>query len=196
MLQFGLKMTFRPILMSLLFSLPMTVFFWIVFPHFYGALIGLSVYLIFFILYYYPASKFLFDYWEDDGDVIRYNDILNPKRRILMMMFPHTVPLKTIKKSDIKTISNDGDFGKLWQPSFIYNYTMGLGFQNSIMTRVHTPVGLVLTMKDGQVIYLMVSRDYSYDTKKTVARVEQFLNQFDKSQVIITKNASRTIKLA
>lgn len=195
MLTFGKKVNYRPWILSIAFGVLVGTIVsglsWQI-----SVLAGVIVFLISFFLYYYMAAAvFLYDYWEVDKDYIRYNDITNFKRRLYLLLFPNLIPLKSVKKSDVVSITTDGDYGKLWQPPFMVNWSMyGLG--NSVMTRIKTPVGLTLNMKNGQKINLTVSRDYAYNTEKTVKMVDQFLNEFQPSQVKIGATASHALKIS
>lgn len=195
MLTFGKKVDYRPWILSIFFGVlvgaVVSALSWKI-----SVLVGIIVFLISFFLYYYMATAvFLYDYWEVGQNYIRYNDIINPQRRLLSLLFPNLVPLKSVKKSDVVSITTDGDYGKLWQPPFMIFYAPIYAAETPIMTRVHTPVGLTLNMKDGQKINLTVSRDYAYNTEKTIKMVDQFLGEFQPSQIKIGEAASHTLKL-
>ena len=74
MLKFGKKVTYRPLIISILFTLipliPAIKFNW---PLAY--LLSLVVFSIIFFVYYLFNLPTTFNYWEADVNVIRYNDM-------------------------------------------------------------------------------------------------------------------------
>ncbi|PMD73138.1 hypothetical protein [Companilactobacillus nuruki] len=182
MFKFGKKVNYRPILVSLAFALIPIIGI----GHFYplrGILAGLLVFLLVVLIYYLPNLSILFSYWQADNNEIKFNDMSNLSHRLTMILLPFKNQLSTIKEKDIHSITV---LGKLEDPKEM-TYAMQVGAYYAILTpiisMIKNPVSLELTMNNGQKVQLSISRDYAYDHKKTIAKLDQFFGSLDNTQI-------------
>lgn len=181
MFKFGKKVNYRPILVSLAFALIPIIGI----GHFYplrGILAGLLVFLLVILIYYLPNLPILFSYWQADNNEIKFNDMSNLSHRLTMILLPFK-QLSTINEKDIQSITI---LGKL-EDTKEMTYAMQVGAYYAILTpiisMIKNPVSLELTMNNGQKVQLSISRDYAYDHKKTIAKLNQFFDTLDNTQI-------------
>ena len=184
MLKFGKKVTYRPILVSFYYALiPLIAAIYTQWPIMY--LVGLAVFLTVLFVYYLPNLPLIFNYWETDEDMIRYNDMTSYKHRISMILLPHKNQLVTINKKDIQSITVTGkinDPNEITTPIQVTGYYAVL---TPILSMIKNPITLNLIMKNGQKIELSVSRDFAYNNKKTIEKLNQFFDSLDDTQIKI-----------
>ena len=184
MLKFGKKVTYRPLIISILFTLipliPAIKFNW---PLAY--LLSLVVFSIIFFVYYLFNLPTTFNYWEADVNVIRYNDMKKISSRLVMMLASFKNQLTTIKKQDIQSITVNGKLANPDEVAVPLQVTAYYAVLTPILSMIKNPVTLELTMKDGQTISLSVARDYAYSNKKTIEKLNQFFDSLDDAQIKI-----------
>lgn len=184
MLKFGKKVSYRPILVSFYFTLiPLIAAIAGHFPIMY--LVSLAVFLTVLLAYYLPNLPLIFNYWEADQDTISYNDMTTYKRRISMILVPHKNQLVTINKKDIQSITVTGKINNPDEITTPLEVTGYFAVLTPLLSMLKNPITLNLVMTDGQTIELSVSRDFAYDNKKTIEKLNQFFDSLDDSQIKI-----------
>jgi hypothetical protein len=184
MLKFGKKVSYRPILVSFYFTLiPLIAAIAGHFPIMY--LVSLAVFLTVLLAYYLPNLPLIFNYWESDQDTISYNDMTTYKRRISMILVPHKNQLVTINKKDIQSITVTGKINNPDEITTPLEVTGYFAVLTPLLSMLKNPITLNLVMTDGQTIELSVSRDFAYDNKKTIEKLNQFFDSLDDSQIKI-----------
>ncbi|MFC6176820.1 hypothetical protein ACFQAV_08195 [Companilactobacillus huachuanensis] len=184
MLKFGKKVTYRPLLVSIFFTLiPLSAaikFNWLT-----AYLLSILVFSVIFFVYYLSTLPMTFNYWEADHDMIRYNDTHKISNRLQMMLFPFKNQLTTINKQDIQSITVTGKIANPAEITVPLQVTAYYAILTPILSMIKNPIDLELIMKDGQTIKLSVSRDYAYGSKKTIEKLNQFFDSLDDAQIKI-----------
>lgn len=187
MLKFGKKVTYRPLLVALAFAFVPTVAF-----SFGGLTLGLeigaAVFLFIVLVYYLPNLPLIFSYWQTDSETIQYTDLNKLSHRLLAILLPFKNQLLTIQMNDVQTITIDGLEKPVEQASFALPYSVPYAIMTPAISMIKNPVTLTFQMKDGRSIELNVSRDYAYNKKETIKKLNQFINSLDNIPVIDHKN--------
>ncbi|MFC6176819.1 hypothetical protein ACFQAV_08190 [Companilactobacillus huachuanensis] len=175
MLKFGKKINYRPLLISLLIAALPAVAAGDSFKSFFlGLLIGLPFFLYVFFAYYFPNIPTLFVYWTSDTDEIKYCDIQTWKYRLLGMVDPFAAKMVTIKKSDIKLATVIGDLSTNYEMPMAIPFGAGPAVLSPVLSMIHHPDSVVLTLKDNSTIELSVARDYAYSRDDTLDKLDAF----------------------
>lgn len=190
MIKFGKKVSYRPVLVSLFYSLftlivavylqvatmylPATAFY----------LASLAIFCAILFGYYLPNLPNSFTYWEADQTVIRYND-MNYKHRISMMFFPYQNQLTTINKRDIASITVEGNLNNPEKIAYPMDFSLIYAILTPLLSVLKNPITLKLTLKNGQIIELNVSRDFAYNNQKTISKLNQFFDGLNSNQIKI-----------
>lgn len=188
MLKFGKKVTYRPLLVALAFALIPTVAFSFASSNL-GLEIGAAVFLFIICVYYLPNLPLIFSYWQVDAEDIQYNDLHKLSRRLLAILFPFKNQLLTIHIKDITSITIDGLEKPIEQASFALPYSVPYAIMTPAISMIKNPVTLTFQMNDSQSIELNVSRDYAYNKKETIKKLNQFINSLDDIPVVDRKNS-------
>lgn len=184
MFNFGKKVTYRPLLVSLYFALVPIISF-IKFYPIRGFLVGVVVYLFVLFVYYFPNLPLLFSYWEADQNTIKYNHLDNISDRFKSLIFPHREQLTTIKKTDIDSITVTGLEKEVKETPYAMQIYLGYALFIPALSMVKNPVDLILKMRDGKTIELSISRDYAYNKEKTLKKLNRFLESLDDTNIHI-----------
>ena len=193
MITFGKKLSYRPLLVSLFAGLVAGFVTGSIFNSWIGYLIGLGLFIVFFFIYYLNSITVLFQYWEADQTGLRYSDLTNLKRRIFLMLFPFKNKLIIIDKKDIATIKLIGHFDSDKIPLAI-PYTLYLGILTPSLLMAKSPLALEITTTSGQVYTLDFSRDYAYDKKLTIQKLNQVLKNFDDGKITIENKSNLNLR--
>lgn len=183
MLKFGKRITFRPLIISLAFGIAFGMFGNELANPSIGFITGVFFFLLILLGYYWGTSKTLFNYWEVNQDTVNYRDNDNASNRLLMLIFPTFLNLKTFSKKDIQSVSINGNFN-LKQMPFALIYNAGLGMFSGAISMTNNQVSLSVTLKNGQKIKLDISRDIIYNKKETIEKLNQFLDGLDSDVTI------------
>jgi len=175
MLEFGKKINYRPLLISLLIaSIPGLEAGDSYNSFFLGLLIGLPFFLYVFFAYYFPNIPTLFVYWTADTEKIKYCDIQTWKYRLLGMVAPSKAKMVTIKKSDIISARVIGDLSANYAMPMAIPFGPGPAVVSPVLSMIHHPDDVILTLKDGSTIDLSVARDYAYSRDNTLDKLDAF----------------------
>ncbi len=175
MLKFGKKITYRPLLLSLLIAiLPGIMATNILESVLYGILIGAVFFLFVFLAYYFPNIPTLFVYWENYKTEIRYCNIYTWKHRLLGMIFPPAAKMVTIKKASIKSVTVMGDLHKKYEMPMAIPYSGYVAVLSPVLSMIHQPEVIRLTLKNGSTVDLSVARDYTYSRDNTLEKLDKF----------------------
>lgn len=188
MLKFGKKVTYRPLLVALAIALIPTVAFSFASSNL-GLEIGAAVFLFIIFVYYLPNLPLIFSYWQIDAEDIQYNDLHKLSRRLLAILFPFKNQLLTIHIKDITSVTIDGLEKPIERASFALPYSVPYAIMTPAISMIKNPVTLTFQMNDGQSIELNVSRDYAYNKKETIKKLNQFINSLDDIPVVDRKNS-------
>jgi len=177
MIKFGKKVNLRPVLLSVLVGFIPGCFFWVFFNGWLGFFVGFCFFAAIIAYYYLNLSK-VFNYWQFDGENIEYNDMTNPTKKLMLILFPYFVKMDVIKGEDIKSIKLLGDMKnqKTLPPMVPFSNTYSIFYARISMMK--NPIGVEITMKDGKQKYLDISRDYTYDKEKSTKRINDLLSDF------------------
>ena len=188
MLKFGKKVSFRPLIVSLTIGLLIGFMFSDIFSSgSIGFIFGTSFFLLIFLGHYWRASSVLFNYWEFNNGTIKYNDVNNPTNVLLMMLLPLSSPLKSFSVNDIQSIIVNGDLKSATTPMAV-PFSGYLGLFSGSIAIAKSQNNLDVTLKNGQQITLDYSRDFSYNQKKTIEKLDKFLDSLDSVKVINKAN--------
>lgn len=201
MLKFGKKVSYRPILVSLFYSLfTLIVAVYLQVATMYWPAIGfylasVAIFCAILFGYYLPNLPNSFTYWEADQTTIRYN-AMNYKHRISMMFFPYQNQLTTINKKDIASITVTGDFNNPKNIAYPMDFSLIYAILTPLLSVLKNPITLKLTLKNGQTIELNVSRDFAYSNQKTIAKLNQFFDSLNNSQIKIINYPNHNISFS
>ena len=149
----------------------------------WNATIGWSTFAFFFIImfngHYFANLPGLFQYWEYDNGVIRFNNMNKLGNRLFMMIFPNFAKLEQINTSDIKSAQVIGSTGEIKSLDFMVPVSNAYSIFYARMSMIKNPLEIQLTLNDGRKIDLDASRDYTYHSKETIQRLNQFMNDLD-----------------
>jgi len=177
MLKFGKKITYRPLLISLLIAfLPGIAFGDILNSVPIGLGVGFLFFLFVFFAYYFPNIPTLFVYWESDKEEIRYCDIYHGANRLLGMIIPAKAKMITIQKSDIKSITAIGNLNSSYKMPMAIPYTASLAVLSPVLSMIKHPEIIRFNLKDGSSIDLSIARDYTYSRDNTLEKLDTFFN--------------------
>lgn len=185
MLSFGKKVSYRPLLISLLVALLPGLAFTEVLNLGAGIAIGFGFFLVIFLFYYYPNIPLEFSYWEVDQNAIKYVDTDDKKNRLLSMLLPPSNHLTTIKKEDIRDVALSGNIHKDFNAPMAIPYTASLGIFYGGIAMVHNPDYVQITLKNGNKINLSVRRDYTYSRQETIKKLNHFFDDLTDYQIQI-----------
>jgi len=195
MLKFGKKGNYRPALVSLAIGTIVGLIFKINFSPLLGISIGIILFLTMFIGHYLFVLPTIFNYWYSEDQFIRYNDVKSFGKRLLFLLMPLQLHLKTIAKKDIRTIEIIG----LPQPELSLATRSVLSEESGPMSdlylMVKEPVKIKLTLFDRSVIYLDLSRDYIKKPYETLGKLQIFLKEFNPRILDLSPEAKKLIKL-
>lgn len=179
MMQFGKKVNFRPLLISLFVGfIPGNVAYVFFQNGWVGLFVGLCFFSIIFFAHYYPELPELFSYWQFDGETLKYNNMASPKKRLVMMFFPSFAKMDTVKKSQIKSVKLMGDVKNQTELPSMVPFSNAYSIFYSRLSMMKNPVGIEITTTDDKKIYLNAARDYAYDKEKTVKEINSFMGDF------------------
>ena len=186
MFEFGKKISFRALLVSLAVALIPGIAAQQIFDSItWGLGIGFIFFLLVFLGHYFNAVPVEFQYWKVDQNTIKYTDLSNWQNRILGMLMPPAIHFTTINKADIKEISLVGDINKNFKAQMAIPYTAAIGVFYAGIAMVHNPDYIRVQLKDGTTIDLSIRRDYTYDRTKTIQKLNQFFVSLDDSGIKI-----------
>lgn len=196
MLKFGKKINYRPMLLSLLIAVLPTIMAANILESIpLGLVIGVAFFLFVFFAYYFPNIPTLFVYWEANQNEIRYCDINTPKSRLLGMIAPPAAKMITIQKSSIKSATVIGDLDNKYEMPMTIPYSGYVAVLSPVLSMIHHPDTVRLTLKDGSTIDLSVARDYTYSRDNTLEKLDNFFQGLDNIPVKanIKKNSSNVL---
>ncbi|QCX24666.1 hypothetical protein [Companilactobacillus futsaii] len=193
MITFGKKLSYRPLLVSLFAGLVAGFTIFIIFNNWISCLIGLGIFIVFFFIYYLNSVTVLFQYWEADQNDLRYSDLTNSKHRIFVMFFPFKNKLTAIDKKDIATIKVIGYFNNDSIPLAV-PYTLYLGVLTPSLLMAKNPLALKITTTSGQNYTLDFSRDYAYNKKLTIQKLDQVIRNFDDGKIKIENQSNLNLR--
>ena len=191
MLKFGKKVSYRPIIVSFSYSLltlitaiylQVATMYW---PAIGFYLASLAIFSAILFGYYLPNLPNSFTYWESNPTSIRYNNMASYKHRISMMLFPYQNQLTTINKKNIQSITVTGNLTHPKETAYPLDFSLIYAILTPLLSVLKNPITLKMTLKDGQMIELNVSRDFAYNNKKTIEKLNQFFDSLDNTQIKI-----------
>lgn len=183
MFEFGKKVTYRPILISLLWAILPLISLGIAFNFYLGLGISFLIFAFVLTVYYSANLPTIFGFWQADESQIKYTDMTNYGNRLKMIFLPFKNQLTTINKRNIQTISVNGDLSSLKETATMIPYSGFYAVLTPVISMINNPVSLTLTLKNGQNVELNLSRDYTYKQKETIQKLDQFLNSFNDVQI-------------
>lgn len=187
MLTFGKKISFRPLLISLIFFFLFGFLFWGVISSlfgdkfiFLGWLIGAAMFLLVAGLYYPNVIKYEFNYFEITDKQINYYDLSSWWKRFKLVLFGRNIAMKSIDLKAIKSASLIGqkDFQKM-PPSL--TFPLYLTFSSGINAMIQNPCKLELKLSNGEKLSLLMNRDMVYDPGQTVKKGKQAVKMIQNS---------------
>ncbi|HIY93348.1 hypothetical protein [Companilactobacillus sp. HBUAS56275] len=187
MLKFGKKVSFRPLIVSLALGLLIGVMVKDIFSGSVGFIFGTTFFLLVFLGHYWRASSVLFNYWQVNDGIVKYNDVNNPGNVLLMMLLPLSSPLKTFSIKDIQSITINGDLKSASTPMAV-PFSGALGLFSSSIAIAKSQNSLDVVLNNGQKINLDYSRDFVYNQKETIEKLDKFLDSLDSAKIINKAN--------
>ncbi|KRO00020.1 hypothetical protein [Companilactobacillus kimchiensis] len=190
MLKFGKKVNYRPLLISLSTALVIGALFGLNISKSLGLKIGAIMFLLMILGHYLLVLPVLFNYWDSDKTSIHYSDIKKLNHRFLAIFLPITLPIHTIDKAKIISISILGL--PQHNPSLSSELIVSEegGFIYNLILMINDPVKIRLIMTDNSHIDLDLSRDYVAHQDETIGKLNLFLNEFN-PEIIHLSNATR-----
>ncbi|KAE9564232.1 hypothetical protein LKACC16343_01868 [Companilactobacillus bobalius] len=188
MLKFGKKVSFRPLIVSLIMGLVIGFMFSDIFSSgSIGFIFGTAFFLLVFLGHYWRASSVLFNYWQVNDGTIKYNDVNNPDNVLLMMLLPLSSPLKSFSVKDIQSITVNGDLKQATTPMAV-PFSGALGLFSSSIAIAKSQNSLDVVLKNGQKINLDYSRDFVYNPKETIEKLNKFLDSLNSVKIVNKAN--------
>lgn len=178
MMQFGKKVSFRPLLIGLFVGFIPGLLAYLFFNN---GLIGLLVGAIFFgivFVYYYTNLPDIFSYWQFDGENLQYVNMDSPMKKVAMIFLPSFTKMNTIKKEQIKSVKLMGNIKDQVQLPSMVPFSNMYSIYYARISMMKNPVGIEITTTDNQKIYLSASRDYAYNKEKAVKDINVFMGDF------------------
>lgn len=192
MITFGKKLSYRPLLVSL-FAILVGFTIFRIFNNWSSYAVALGLFLFFFFIYYCNSSTVLFQYWEADKNSLRYSDLTNLKHRIFLMFFPFKNKLTVINKQDIASIKIIGHLDDDGIPLAV-PYSAALGILTPALLMAKNPFSLEITTISSQIYTLDFSRDYAYNKKLTIQKLNQVLKNFDDGKITIENKSNLNLR--
>lgn len=177
MLQFGKKVSYRPVLVSLLIGLIVGSLVGAFFQTSIGGfLVTAVIFLTIFLGHYLVTLPNTFAYWEVDKDVIKYSNMEKKTHRLAMMLLPTTMNnLTTIDMHDLKTIILHGSYDDPKEMPFSMFYNLYLVAFSASISMNKNPMYVTLITREGHEINLNLSRDYIYDPETTFKKIDELV---------------------
>ncbi|WP_057880169.1 hypothetical protein [Companilactobacillus kimchiensis] len=176
MLKFGKRVSYRPLIISLLIGLiagyPTAD---VLNSGLYGLGVGFVFFCIVFFGYYFLNVPILFVYWDVNSDGIRYYDVDKWNNRLLSMLVPPLSKYTTINKNSIKSITFIGDLDNRFEIPMALPYTAAVGVFTGAISMAHHPDFVRLNLIDGSTVNMSIARDYTYSRNKTIDKLNLLL---------------------
>lgn len=185
MLNFGKKVNYRPVLISLLIGLIVGSIVGAIFQSSIGGfLVTAAIFLFVFLGYYLVTLPNTFSYWEVDKDVIKYSNMDHKAHRVAMMLLPTTMNrLTEIDMHDIKTIVLHGSQDKPKDMPFALFYNPYLAIVSASVSMGRNPMYAEIILQNGQEIDLDMSRDYIYNSQVTFEKIDELIEILDRTSI-------------
>jgi len=190
MLKIGKKVTFRPLLLSLVLGLLAFLLGKEASSSFgIGLGFGIALFLLIMLSYYLPNLPLYLSYFETDDKKFSYTNMNSTGHRLAMMFAPSVADkLTDVKWSEVNSVVVTGKGGKEQEVPFALIYTAYLGVISAAILMSRNPMYLHLTLKNGQDLDLSLTRDYVYDSKKAIGELNQILDICKENGVNVKNN--------
>jgi len=196
MTKFGKKVNFRPLFVSLLIGLLFDLTFSEVFNPTIGFILGAALFLWIFLGYYWPTIRVTFDYWEIDNKSLRYSNMDSQSNRLMTMIAPSSNHLKEVNISSIRSATLTGDLSKVKEAPFALPYSAYLGVLSGILSIIRNPIDIKFDLIDGSSFTVSVARDFSYNSKETVEKLDKVFTQLEEAHVKVIDKTNHAVKLS
>jgi len=195
MLEFGKKINYRPLIVSLLIGAFVFALTQII--SFIGSLIfGIGLFFLVFLGYYWNIMPMTFSYWKFDGKTIEYSDMSSAGNRLLMLLTPLINHLKKIDVSSIKSVTITGDLDNLKEMPFAVPYSAYLGIMSATISMARNPVDLNVELIDGSKIDLNITRDFVYNHDETLKKLDKILDDLNANNIQVINKTNHDVKLS
>jgi len=196
MLKFGKKITYRPLIISLLLALLPGFILNIIFKPIMGILVGTAIFLIFLLGYYWRNVPTLFNYWEVAQDTIGYSDLSNKKECFKLLLAPLSMHLKIIEFSNIKSVTITGELEKVNDMPMAVPYSGYLAVMTAAISMINNPVNIKFDLKDGTSITVSAARDFIYSEKTTITKLNKMFAELHANHIEVIDHTNHEVKFS
>lgn len=197
MLKFGKRVTYRPLLISLLISLlPGLGFYYVFSSVLIGLMVGLGIFLIIFVGYYWQILPTMFNYWEIDATEIRYSNMESKSKRFLILIAPFAVKKNTLDLDKIASVTITGKLDSYFDIPIAIPYSAYLGILTPIISIIRNPVDLKFVLKDGSSVTLSVARDFIYNKNSVVGKLDKLFEKLSNAGIEINDRTDHVKKFS
>lgn len=170
MFTFGKKLSFRPLLISLLLTLTIGTICAEIFGS-WGWLGGAIVFAIMIGLHYPNVLELEFNYFEITDQQIKYYDFSSWWRRVLMIFSGPKTTLKSIDLTQVVAARTLGEKEGQQMPVGL-PYSNPLATYTGLIATVKNLYWIEIELKNGQKKYFSLARDKAYETEKTISKAK------------------------
>ncbi|HIY93336.1 hypothetical protein [Companilactobacillus sp. HBUAS56275] len=196
MIKFGKRVNYRPLIISLVLGLfPGLIFAMVGFGKIPSILVGIGIFLVFFVGYYFRILPVLFNYWEVGNGYVQYINLNKTSARFKALLLPFSVHMKTIDFNSIKSATIKGDLSKLEQEPMAIPYSGYLAVITAVLSIIHNPVDITFELTDGTSITVGAARDMVYGKDKAIKKLEKMLNQMSDAKIQVIDQTDHKVKL-
>ena len=180
---FGKKISFRPLLISLIYFLVVSGICSSL--GYISLLFGLVIFLWVVGAYYANAIELEFNYIEFTNSEIKYYDFSRWYKRVLLVLFRKN----TMKTIDLKTVKQAKLIGrkKLNSSSFAIPYSPILAALTGALSASQNPFGIQLELTNGKKKYLSLAHEKIYNNQKTLKKANKVMSLIHKHKYQGTK---------
>jgi len=168
MITFGKKMSFRPLILSLISLFAVGSIIAGLFGT-WGWLAGIMVFVVLVVVHYPGVLELEYNYFEITDHQIRYYDLSSWWKKFLMIFSGTNTLLVSIDLDKVVGARTVGkEQGKGMSPGLPYSNFLS-AFSGLIST-VRNLYWIEIKLEDGQHKYFSLARDKAYETDKTISK--------------------------
>ncbi len=196
MLKFGKRINYRPLVFSLFYGVLLFLITLIFSKPILSIFLGILLFLWILFGYYWRILPTMFNYWEVDEKTIKYSDMTNKGKKTLMLIAPFSVPMQSVKLDSIKSVTVTGNLGKFKEIPLAIPYTGYLAILTSIISVIRNPIDLTFTLKDGSSFNVSAARDFVWDRKNIVSKLDKLFKKLDDSDIQVVDKTDHALKFS
>ncbi|CAJ2230538.1 hypothetical protein CPBBRM18_IMEEAPEM_00080 [Companilactobacillus paralimentarius] len=195
MIKFGKRINYRPLMISLVLSLLPGFIISMMLSKVGGLILGIAIFLISFIGYYFRILPVLFNYWEVGSGYVQYIDLNSNSERFKALLLPFSIHEKTIDFNSIKSVTIQGNLSESEEMPMAIPYSGYLAVITAILSIIRNPVDITFTLTDGTVVTVSAARDMVYGKDKAIKKLETVFDQMSAAKIKVIDQTNHKVKL-